>query len=274
MAPRKSSLRSIITPDMGQAATSLRGRGIVVTRPAAQAPAFARLIREAGGEPIVFPVIEIQPVTDSVALHALIDRLDEFHLAIFISPNAAIQGMRLINERRTLPAQLKIAAVGGGTARALGAIGVADVLAPAGGYGSEALLALPEVQAVAQQRIVIFRGVGGRELLGDTLRERGAQLEYAECYRRVRPRTEAAPLIARWREGHVHAITVTSSEGLRHFAQMLEADGPTLLAAIPVFLPHPRIAETARTLGVAHVVQTPAGDEAMVAALVAYFDPG
>ncbi|HSQ03299.1 MAG TPA: uroporphyrinogen-III synthase [Burkholderiales bacterium] len=252
-------------------ATSLRGRGIVVTRPAAQAPALARLIREAGGEPIVFPVIEIQPVTDSPALHALIDRLDEFHLAIFISPNAAIQGMRLINERRTLPAQLKIAGVGGGTARALGALGVTGVLAPAGGYGSEALLALPELQSVAGQHVVIFRGVGGRELLGDTLSDRGARIEYAECYRRVRPHEDAAPLLARWRNGGVHAITVTSSEGLRHFAQMLGEDAATLLAGTPVFLPHPRIAETARSLGVTHVVQTAAGDEAMVAALVAYF---
>jgi uroporphyrinogen-III synthase len=182
--------------------------------------------------------------------------------------------MRLIKERRTLPAHIRVAGVGGGTARALGALGVAGVLAPAGGYGSEALLAMPELQSVAGQHIVIFRGVGGRELLGDTLRERGAQLEYAECYRRVRPHNDVAPLIARWRKGGVHAITVTSSEGLRHFAQMLGPDAGTLLSGTPIFLPHPRIAETARTLGAAHVVQTAAGDDAVVAALLAYFHAG
>ncbi len=256
---------------MTDAATSLRGRGIVVTRPASQAPAFARLIREAGGEPILFPVIDIQPVTDSRALDELIERLDGFHIAIFISPNAAIQGTTLIKRRRTLPPHIKVAAVGGGTARALAALGIEGVLAPAGGYGSEALLELPEMQAVAGRRVVIFRGVGGRELLGDTLRERGAHVECAECYRRERPQADAAPLVSAWRRGALHAITVTSSEGLRNFVDMLGPHGTELLTVVPVFVPHPRIAETAKGFGIAQVVQTTAGDEAMLAALLRHF---
>src|SRR5262245_8496674 len=94
----------------------LAGRGIVVTRPARQAERLAALIRDAGGEPILFPVIEIRDVDHPDRLNDQIDRLEEFDLAVFVSPNAAAKALRLIEARRVFPPGLAVAAVGPGTA--------------------------------------------------------------------------------------------------------------------------------------------------------------
>ena len=193
----------------------------------------------------------------------------EFDLAIFISPNAVERAMRLIRARRELPPGLKIAAIGGAGVRALAAHGVTGVIVPRERYDSEALLALPGITGA--RRVVIFRGEGGRELLGETLAARGASVEYAECYRRVRPSTDPAPLLAAWARGEVDAVTVTSSEGLHNLFEMVGATGRARVLATPLFAPHPRIAETARGLEVQAVVVTGPGDGGLLEGLVAYF---
>jgi uroporphyrinogen-III synthase len=48
------------------------------------------------------------------------------------------------------------------------------------------------------KRVIIFRGEGGRELLGETLKQRGAAVEYVSCYRRARPQLDPAPLLKLW----------------------------------------------------------------------------
>lgn len=249
----------------------LAGRGIVITRPTHQTGSLAAEVRAAGGRAILFPVIEIVDPADLAPFNALVDRLQEFDLAIFISPNAVNKAMHFISTRRALPPGLRVAAVGRASVNALRARGVADVIAPADGFDSETLLALPEFGNVAGKRVVVFRGVGGREFLGDTLIARGAQVAYAECYRRVRPLLDPAPLLGAWARGEVHAVVITSSEGLNNLFQMIGKAGEAGLAATPVFVPHPRIAETARLLGLSRVITTAAGDEGMIAGLCAYF---
>lgn len=252
-------------------AEPLAGRGIVITRPVHQTGSLAAGVRAAGGRAILFPVIEIVDPADLAPFNALVDRLQEFDLAIFISPNAVNRAMNLISARRALPPGLRITAVGRASVRALRAHGVADVIAPAEGFDSETLLALPAFRDVAGKRVVVFRGVGGRELLGDTLIARGAQVAYAECYRRVRPLLDPGPLLGAWARGEVHAVVITSSEGLNNLFQMIGKAGEARLAATPVFVSHPRIAETARLRGLSKVVTTAVGDEGMIAGLCAYF---
>jgi len=248
----------------------LANRGIVVTRPAHQAVAFAELIRAAGGHPILFPVIEIAAIDDTRALNELIDRLEQFDRAIFVSPNAVYQAMTLINARRALPVQLTYAAVGRGSVRELGKFGVTGVVAPAR-FDSEALLALPQFADVAGRRVVIFRGVGGRDLLGEALTARGARVEYAECYRRVRPRADPSPLLEAWQANALDAVTVTSSESLQNFCALIGERGRAWLAKTPLFVPHARIAATARELALTAVVQTAQGDEGLLAGLQQWF---
>jgi uroporphyrinogen-III synthase len=250
----------------------LKGRGIVVTRPAHQAEHLAALVRGAGGEAILFPVLEIRDVADPAPLNALIDCLEEFDIAIFISPNAAERAMRVITARRGLPPDLAFAAIGGGGMRELARHGVNEVISPAGRFDSEALLDHPGLADVHGKRIVIFRGDGGREVLGDMLQVRGASVEYATCYRRIRPELDPEPLLSAWRRRALHAITVTSSQGLRHLAEIVGEAGAAALADTPLFAPHPRIAQAARDRGLLRVNVTGPGDEGLFAGLVAYFD--
>lgn len=250
---------------------ALAGRSIVVTRPAAQARQLAGLIRAAGGIPVLFPVLEILDSGDLRPLHALIDRLEEFDLAIFISPSAVNKAMNLITARRQLPPGLSIAAIGRGSARELKHFGVGEVIAPARKFDSEALLELPELAKIAGKRVVIFRGDGGRELLGDTLVARGAVLEYAECYRRGKPNSNAAPLLKAWARNELHAIVVTSSEGLHNLFDMVGKLGQSWLRKTPLFVTHARIAATARELGLAAVIEAGPGDAELAEGLVRYF---
>jgi uroporphyrinogen-III synthase len=249
----------------------LAGRGIVVTRPAHQAAHLADLISAAGGNPILFPSIEIIAVDDPQPLLALIDRLDEFDVAIFISPSAVNMAMRAIGARRALPPRLKLAAIGPGGVRELGNFGLTGVIAPAVRYDSEALLELPEMRDVAGKRVVIFRGDGGRELLGDTLAARGARVEYAEVYRRDRPQADAAPLLLAWERGGLHAVVITSSEALRNLFDLVGERGQPRLMKTPLFVSHPRIEQAARALGAATVVLTGQGDEELLRGVTQWF---
>ena len=246
----------------------LAGLGILVTRPAHQAQHLATLISKAGGTPILFPALEIVDLPDLQPLQMLIERLDDFHLAIFISPNAVNKAMNLICARRKLPAKLAIAAIGRGSAKVLAQFGVAPVITPEQSFNSEALLALPELDSVADQRIIIFRGDGGREWLGDELLRRGAHVEYAECYRRIKPQVDNGKLLYMWARNELHAITVTSSEVLRNLFDLVGKLGQQWLKKTPVFVPHERIALTARELGLEKVFVTAIGDEGMVAAIM------
>ena len=248
----------------------LAHRGILLTRPSHQAAPLAEMIRAAGGRPILFPVIEIAEIDDTRALNELIDRLDQFDRAIFVSPNAVYKAMTLIKARRALPSRLTYAAVGRGSVRELGKFGVSDVVAPAR-FDSEALLALPEFAEVAGQRVAIFRGVGGRDQLGEALAARGAHVEYGECYRRVRPRADPSPLLEAWRANALDAVTVTSSEGVHNFCALVGESGRAWLAQTPLFVPHARIAATARELKLTAVVQTAQGDEGLLAGLQQWF---
>jgi uroporphyrinogen-III synthase len=247
----------------------LAGKGVVVTRPAHQAGQLARSIDEAGGRAILFPAIEIHDIEDLAPFLRVVDELEEFDLAVFISPNAAERAIPLILARRPLPPGLPLAAIGGGGVRALAAHGVAGVVAPQGRYDSEALLELPEIAGA--RRVAIFRGAGGREHLGEALRARGATVVYAECYRRGRPAADPQPLLDAWSRKQVDAVTVTSSEGLRNLFDMVTAAGRAPLQRTALFVPHPRIAQAARELEVRNVVITGPGDEGLLTGLAAYF---
>jgi uroporphyrinogen-III synthase len=243
----------------------------VITRPRERAFALAERIRAAGGEPVLFPTIEILPPEDPGAVADLIARLDEFQLAIFVSPTAAIRGYGMVGASRPWPGGVRVAALGAGTAEALKERGLHAVIAPAGEADSEALAALPELRDLRGRSVVIFRGQGGREWLRAKLEARGARVEYAECYRRARPDADTGGLLARWQRGGIEAVSITSAEGLANFLEMLGPTGAGYLRATPVFVPHPRIAAAAEQLGVREIIDTGPGDDRTVAEMSAFF---
>lgn len=244
----------------------LGGAGVLITRPARQAQAFAQQVSVIGGAPVVFPAIVILPPDDPLPLRRAQRELAKYHYAVFVSANAVEFG---VPDPRRWPAHLVAFAPGPGTAEALFAVGIADVRVPRERQDSEGLLALPELAAPAGKRVLVFRGDGGRELLGDTLHARGATVDYVTCYRRARP-TDAAGLIAAFNEGRIHAVTVTASEGVDNLWSLLDADTRARWSRVPTFAPHERIAARAVTLGL-HAVQTPPGDAGLLAGLLEWF---
>ena len=247
---------------------SLHGAGIVITRPARQAAGLAREIAALGGKPLVFPAIVILPPADARPLREVQRQLADYDIAVFMSGNAVEYG---VGDPAAWPAHLLVLAPGPGTAAALAAVGIADVRIPATTLDSEGLLALPELERVAGKRVVVFRGETGRELLKSALEARGASVTQVECYRRARPEGGASGLIEAWREKRIDAVTLTSSEGLDNLWAILDDEGRRYLAATPAFVPHPRIAERAKALGLREVVVTPPADAGLIAALLEYF---
>ena len=154
--------------------------------------------------------------------------------------------------------------------------GLEDVIAPQSGFDTEAVIALPAFspEAVRGKRIIIFRGDGGRALLGQYLREHGAEVVHVTAYRRYCPDADASALLALAAQGCLDAITLTSSEGVRNFAGMLGTEGVSRLSEVPVFVPHPRIAGFVREAGFRRVIETGAGDAGLLISLEGFFNDG
>lgn len=253
--------------------STLAGRHIVVTRPAGQSAHLAAALVELGAQPVLFPVLAIEDVPDPTPILDAAIRLDGYDWAVFVSPNAVEKALAVVLAKRTWPTGVRVATVGHSSEQALAQHGLRDVVAPQERFDSEAMLALPEFADVAGKRVIIFRGDGGRDLFGDTLKERGAVVDYVTCYRRAKPGLDPAPLLKLWQEGRLDAVTVTSSEGLRNFYEMVGKLGQSWLKKTPTFVPHARIAEQAQALGFTRVVQTGPADAGLLAGLIAHFTP-
>ena len=242
-----------------------------MTRPAGQATHLAEALVEQGAHPVLFPVLAIEALDDITPLLDAAIRLDQYDWAMFVSPNAVDKALAVILAQRAWPASVRVATVGHSSEAALERHGISGVVAPQERFDSEALLALPEFAAVAGQRVLIFRGDAGRDLFGDTLKERGATVDYVTCYRRTRPAHDPAPLLKLWSEGRLDAMTVTSSEGLRNLYDMVGKVGQGWLKRTPTFVPHARIAEQARALGLHNVILTGPADAGLLAGLTDIF---
>jgi len=245
----------------------LSGLGVVLTRPRRDGERLALALEAEGARAIVFPAIEIVPSPPSPARDAAIEGLARAAFAIFVSANAVEQGLAAVAARGAWPAGPRIAAVGEASAQALRNSGFAEVISPPDRQDSDALLALPPLQAVRGEAIIVFRGEGGRERLKDVLESRGARVTYAECYRRVRPAADAAPLLAAWRRGEVHAVSALSAETLDHFVAMLGAEAHEQMMRTPLLVPHEAIAATAAARRFARAIVTGPGAQGLADAL-------
>ncbi|MCW8918166.1 MAG: uroporphyrinogen-III synthase [Gammaproteobacteria bacterium] len=247
--------------------TELSGLTILVTRPAHQAAPLCRLIEAAGGEPLRLPALVIHDNGDDPALRQRLAHLSDYQIAIFVSPNAVTFGLDAIRRSGGLLDSLLLATVGKGSANALcQQSGRRPDLVPRESYDSEALLQLEPLQHVSGKRILIIRGSGGRELLAETLRQRGARVDYAEVYRRAPP---PPPADTQWLK-RTDIITLTSGEALGNLVTLTPQALRDTLYEKPLVVVSERAAQRARQLGFRReVLVTPlAGDAAIVATLI------
>ncbi len=231
------------------AAGNLTGTGVLVTRPAHQSHQFIDMLQQAGAEVIACPTIEIQPLAINDSLQLTLQHIAEYDILIFISANAVTHALKWL-----APEQIKtqvLAAIGQGTTRELSVYGLEPGLYTTAGSTSEQLLEHKDLQqaAIAGKRILIFRGEGGREQLANTLTARGAQVHYAEVYRRTIPRTNIGPILEQWANGAINLITVTSNQTLENLYHLLSNRGSAYLNTTALIVPGKRCYELARLLG-------------------------
>ena len=177
---------------------------VLVTRPAPQAQSLCDAIAAMGGESLSCPLLAISP-------RNAMPMKQHYDLVIFVSANAAIHGAQWLKSLETPP---QLAAIGQATAVALKTAGLeVNIIAPPP-FNSEALLQL-EVLQVPPEHILIVRGVGGRDVLRDTLIARGSDVEILEVYERspaVLDESMRATLSSALRDGAIDVITATSVE--------------------------------------------------------------
>ena len=247
----------------------LKGKTIVITRPIEQAKKLVALLEKAGAKSVLFPLIEITALADYTEFNSVLAQLSSMDLAIFISTNAVQNGMsRLVQSYSMLPNTLKFAAIGPTTAQALQNYGVQHVIKPMNRFDSETLLALPEMQNVQGKNVMIFRGVGGREVLADTLSTRGANVIFAECYRRVNPQTNVNLLVSLSQKNQLNALVVTSSEAMRSLLELTENGLAQWLKNTKICINHMRIYDDLPPYLYAQTyVASAPGDDAMLQCL-------
>ncbi len=249
----------------------LAGRHIVVTRPREQAANLCGRLADLGAIPVRYPVLEIFDIDDIGPLQDAAIRLEQFDLVVFVIPTAVAKALDIMLRQRRWPAGLAAATMGRGSERELAARGVERVISPQLRFDSEALLEAPELQDMQGKRVLICRGDGGRELLGETLTARGATVEYLTVYRRGKPDLDPAPLLGLWETGRLDAVTLTSSEGLRYMVEMIGHLGHAWLKKTPTFVPHARISEQATRFGLREIVATGPGDDGLIDGMLEYF---
>lgn len=234
-----------------------------------------------------FPLLDIAPTPNLDDLRAALADPSRYALVVFVSPNAVQQAFAAMPEGFRWPQDVPAAVVGPASAQALAAHGVAaptyrvirpDSHADDARQDSEALYARLDVATLSGREVLIVRGNGGREWLADRLREAGVAVRAVEAYRRGVPVPDAAAWAA-LREvlAGRHAWTLTSSEAARNLDSLarasLSAAEVEALYAAPCFAPHARIVEQAQSLGFRDVTLTGAGDDRLLAGVLAWAGP-
>lgn len=193
--------------------SALARRRIVVTRFEPDNGPLATALRRTGAEPLVVPLIGINPVAvsgDDVVLKPLRD----FDWIAFTSANGAKMFWARLdaNQRSAFRAHRGIAAVGPATARAVAAAGATSSLT-APQFVAESLAdAIGEVRG---KSVLWPRAAGARSVLADTLRDRGAEVVEQILYDTV---ALTIPQQTRERILDSDAITFTSPSAVRAFA--------------------------------------------------------
>ncbi|QQD25346.1 uroporphyrinogen-III synthase [Venatoribacter cucullus] len=243
---------------------------VIVTRPAEQAGPLLQALQQRGYATRHLPLMDIVPLADDDAaatsgLRARLMNLDEYRAVIVISVNAATIGLEWLDRYWPQPPLgIEFYAVGPSTAEVLEQARL-TVHCPAERFDSEGILALPGLQpeVIAGQKVLLWRGIGGREKLASVLRERGAQVDYAELYERREQHYSADQWQAALQDKPL--LMLSSTQALDIVCAQVP-DLPQRIQAL--ILPAERSADMARERGFTRVlVAASARDEHMLACL-------
>ncbi|TDR47612.1 uroporphyrinogen-III synthase [Tahibacter aquaticus] len=227
----------------------LSGAGVIVTRPPGTAAALQRLLQRQGAEVVLLPGISLRAIEAADVARRELGVAARADGLIFISPAAVKFAWKLLPSLRLLK-RSALCAVGQGTALALARAGRRnDVVVPDSSQDSEGLLAMDALRGVRGQDWCIVGAAGGRDVLAQGLRRRGARVRLIEVYRRAAPRwsrlhfarleTAPKPLI----------LLVSSAQALANLATGLPAGLVLALRAAELVVSSARLAGLAREHG-------------------------
>lgn len=232
---------------------------VILTRSDSDSARIRGRLAAAHFSPLVLPLLKIEPLP-AASLPDL-PPLNAQDAVIYISANAVKHGLPHI--RAVATSRPRAFAVGRRTSALLQTQGVMAT-SPLR-EDSEGLLALPELGDVSGSRVVIVKGVAGRTLIADTLRDRGAEVIEFSCYRRHYLPLDKS-MLARDIAPKVPLVWVANSGGVvEHLGRELVAHGFGVLREEALLVPSVRVGLLASKQGWSRVL--PAADASDTAAL-------
>ncbi len=223
----------------------LWGRTVAVTRARAQAGGLAARLRDLGAAVIEAPAIRIVPRPVAGDVERACRAISEYDLVCLTSPNGATLLMDALaatgRDARAL-AGVTVAAIGPATARELAARGVIADHVPERAVAEELLAALAEVD-VDGRRVLVARAAEARDVLPETLRSRGADVDVVALYDTVAERLSDGELAAL---ADADYVTFTSSSTVRNLMGALHGPLPESARVVTI---GPVTSSTAREHG-------------------------
>lgn len=195
---------------------------ILVTRPSPVGEELVSRLRMQGKMAYSFPLIEFAPGRQLAQLPAILTALPPESLVFALSQHVIHFANPLLRQNGiSWPKALTWFAIGRTTALTLHTASHLTVHYPQEGETSELLLKLPELQNIYGKQVLILRGNGGRKLLGDTLQERGAKVDFCECYQRNQIDYNGTEEAWRWYKHRISTLVVTSGEMLQQLYTLI-----------------------------------------------------
>lgn len=243
---------------------------VLITRPAADNAELAKLLAEHGIATHGLPLLDMQALPETPAQRDLMLNLDRYTTVVVVSKPAARFALERLDCYWPQPPQRpQWFTVGAASGSILVDYGL-NAQWPKNGDDSEALLALPAFEASLQQpnpRVLVMRADEGRDFLAQTMAERGVAVDFLPLYRRFLPDYPAEVLIQSVTEQKLNGLVTSSEQGLRNLIRLAGHDWQHL-CQLPLFVPSPRVAQTARDLGARQVIDCQgASNQALLAAL-------
>ena len=254
---------------------ALRGRRILVTRPRSQAGTLTQKLKALGAEVCEFPTIEMQPPENYAALDQAIENLQDYEWLIFTSVNGVEQFLARAQQRgRSITGSetRRFAAIGPETAKKLEAAGIRNCVVPER-YQAEGILEMLASESMRGRKVLIPRAAQARDILPETLRQRGADVDVVDAYRTVLPAASVSELKALLRNRKIDVITFTSSSTMTNFARLLEGQNlAEAVSGITIACIGEITKHTVEDLGLhAHIVAAESTVDGLVRAIVDYF---
>lgn len=251
----------------------LFGKGVVVTRPAAQAEGFAELLRKEGARVIHFPTIEIVPPASWKDLDQAIKNLESYTWIIFTSAN----GVRFFFHRlKELGRDLRdlrgirICTIGPATAETIEKMGIRVDLIPES-FISEGIVEAFKKVDMKDQKVLLPRAKEARDVIPEGLMQMGAKVDVATAYRTKGSGQDKKELETLIKQEKVDAITFTSPSTVVNFMEIMGKDF-LLPEKVKIACIGPVTAAAARKAGLTvEILQECYVIDGLVNALVDYF---